>query len=316
VGFYVLGLSGPETAIMPPVPGVYFANFLIHYSGSAIQDPRPPTLAGSVVGPAKLVTFQVGGNVVTGMRAEAPVDYPTVLWAPTTDLVGGTVAVGAAFPFGHVKVKVNSVIVSANRGEFTGSLSDSAFVIGDPVGVGQIGWKWGDFHLQAQSLVNVPVGQYRNGALANLAFHRWGGDLSVAGTWHDDQSGWDVSSRVGVTFNGENPSTRYRTGTESHYEASVEKQLTPAFSLGAQSYYFDQLTGDSGLGNLVGPFKGRVLGIGGTAAYKFDIGKTPAILRFQGFHEFNAVNRLKGTMLFLDFYVPLSMKLPKGASGQ
>lgn len=296
---YVLGSSGPEAAIMPPLKGIYFQNQFYDYDGSA-SGSRP---------------FEFGGNVVAGVHAQYPIDFPIVLWVPSTDLVGGTLAVGGILPFGGPQVHVDAIIAGPRGRQFSASHNDSAVVIGDPVGTVALGWKQGNFHEQISTLVNFPIGQYRVGRLANLAFHRWAEDVSFATTWHDDKSGWDASGKVGVTFNGENGSTDYVTGTESHYEASLEKAVTKIFSVSLQAYRFDQLSADSGPGDRIGPFKGEVSGFGGAAAWKFNIGDKPATLRLRGFQETEAVNRLTGTALFLDLSFPLKMKMPAAPPG-
>ena len=170
--------------------------------------------------------------------------------------------------------------------------------------------------MSATGTVNFPAGEYREGELANLAFHRWIGDTSAAITWHDPKSGWDLSAKTGFTFNGTNPATQYTSGTEFHIEGSVEKTLSKQFSIAGQVYYFDQVTGDSGAGDKVGSFKGQVVGIGGTAAYSFVLGHTPMTLRGRIMTEFDAVNRIEGTSYWLDLAFPLVMKMPVGAPHQ
>ena len=298
VSFYLLGSGGPGAAIMPPDKGVYFDNTMFYYNGTASRNQD----------------FEDSGNVVAGETLNVGINYGSVTWQPTTNLLGGTLAVGAILPIGEPSVTVSEVLTGPLGRQLSRSRSDSAFLVGDPMGKVALGWKQGDFHLQAVSLVNVPIGQYRDGELANLSFHRWAGDFSLAGTWRNDRSGWDVSAKAGVTVNGENGFTDYLTGTESHYEASVEKTITPAFALGVQSYYFFQVTGDLGSGNRVGHFEGRVGAVGGTAAYSFEMGKIPASLRLQVFHEFDAVNRLEGTSAFLKLSFPLSVNRPTAPS--
>jgi hypothetical protein len=292
--FYLLGSGGPEAAIMPPLQGVFFNDQVYYYDGSA---------SGSK-------DFVVGGRIVAGLNAKVAANFATVLWVPTTHFLGGTLALGGALPVGDPMVNVSAVITGPGGKPISLSASDSAFVVGDPVATAALGWKTGNLHIQLSTLINIPIGEYRERQLANLAFHRWAGDESLALTWHDDKSGWDVSGKAGFTFNGTNNVTQYTTGTEFHVEGSVEKRLSPRWSLGAQTYYFDQVTGDSGPGAKLGPFEGRVAGVGGTAAYKFMLGKMPATLKLAGFSEFDATNRLQGYSLWLSLSVPLSLKLP------
>ena len=296
---YLLGSGGPGVALMPPIQGVFFANTAYYYDGKG--------------GGGR--NFLVGGNLVAGLKAKIVADFATALWVPTTDLAGGTFAVGAVLPVGDPKVNVSAVITGPLGNSFNFGRSDSQTVMGDPLVTAMWGWKSGDLHIQASTFVNIPIGQYRHDKLANLAFHRWAGDVSLAGTWRNETSGWDVSGKAGFTFNGENHYTDYNTGTEFHLEGSVEKILSPAFSLGVQGYYFNQVSGDSGSGARLGSFEGEVTGVGATGAYNFKIAdKIPASLRLRAFHEFNATNRLEGDSVFLDFTMPLHVKLPPGAA--
>ncbi len=294
---YLLGSGGPGAAVMPPVKGVFLDNEVYYYDGSAHGSKQ----------------FVVGGNVVAGLNATILADFATVLWVPTTNLLGGTLAVGGALPFGQPDVTVSAVVTGPLGGQIGVSRSDDAFVIGDPIATAALGWGTGKTHVQLSTMLNIPIGDYRDGELANLAFHRWAGDVSLAGTWRDEQAGWDVSGKAGFTFNGENEDTDYKSGTEFHAEGSVEKLITPKFSAGVLAYYFEQVSGDSGEGAVLGSFKGRVTGVGGTAAYNFMLGKAPATLRFRAIHEFDAKNRLEGDSFWLGLSMPLAVQMPAGA---
>lgn len=287
---HLLGSGGPGAAILPPIEGVFFANTLYHYDGKA---------GGSR-------QFLVGGNLVAGLKANINADFATVLWTPTTDLAGGTLALGAALPVGVPAVDVSAILTGPRGRPVSIAAREDKLIVGDPLLTAMLGWKRGDVHVQAAGLLNIPIGDYRAGHLSNLAFHRWAFDTSVAVTWRDEASGWDVSGKTGLTFNGKNDFTDYETGAEWHVEASVEKIFSPAFSAGVQAYYFDQLSGDSGAGATLGPFKGQVTGIGATAAYNFKLaGKIPATLRLHAMTEMNAKNRLEGNSVFLDLTMPL-----------
>jgi hypothetical protein len=294
---YLLGSGGPGAAILPPIQGVFFENTLYDYSGSAE--------AGR--------NFQVGGNVVAGLQASIPADFLEAEWVPTTHFLEGTLAVGGALPIGGPSVDVDAILSGPLGRPITVARHDSAVVVGDPLLTGALGWQASNLHLEFGALVNVPVGNYRDGALANLAFHRWAGDTSFAATWRDAKSGWDATAKAGFTFNGTNNSTQYTTGTEFHLEGSVEKILSKHWEIGLQAYLFQQVSGDSGSGDRVGSFEGHVIGVGGQAAYSFMFGKAPITLRLHGMSEFDATNRLQGRSIWLDFVMPLWVKLPKAA---
>jgi hypothetical protein len=293
--FYLLGVGGPEAGIAPPLQGVYYDNTFYYYDGSA---------SGSK-------EFQLGGQVVADVHAKIAADFNTLLWVPSTHFLGGTPQIGAVVPFGSVQVNASAILTGPLGNPFDVSRSDSTFVVGDPVATVGEGWKLSDkAFVNLVETVNVPVGQYNEGALANLSFHRWAGDTSLAGSWHDAKAGWDLSAKAGITFNGSNHYTQYTTGTEFHIEGSIEKQVSKQLAIAAQVYYFDQLTGDSGTGDKLGPFKGQVTGVGGTAAYTFMAGRIPVKLRGRVMTEFDATNRLTGTSGWLDVTMPLWVKLP------
>lgn len=289
VGFYLLGSKGPMAGIVPP-PGAYIQNDVYFYSGSA--------------GASR--DFPVAGQVVANIDAEAYINVTTGVWSTPWQVFGGNVALMGILPIGGQDV---SAAASGPVG-LGASVGDDVFTIGDPVVGAQIGWHSGNFHWNVGTLVNVPIGDYQKGEIANVAFNRWGADLSAALTWLDPETGIDLSGAAGFTFNGENPDTDYRTGTEFHAEWAVSKNFTPAFSAGLVGYYYQQVTGDSGDGANLGDFKGRVAAIGATAAYNFQVGATPVSFRGKVYREFAAQNRLEGTAGFL------TLSFPLGGGGQ
>jgi len=297
VSFYLLGSGGPEVAIMPPVSGVFLTNTAYYYHGKAEGDRQ----------------FTLGGNVVAGLKGTIAADFPTVLWVPSTKVFSGTLALGGALPFGQPWVKVSTVLTGPRGRQISLSKGDTNFIVGDPVLVAALGWQSGRTHLQLSNMLNVPIGEYRKDELANLAFHRWANDVAGAVSWHDKESGWDLSAKAGFTFNGENHFTDYKTGTEWHLEGSIEKALNPQWSLGAQAYHFDQMSGDSGPGAVLGAFKGRVTGVGGQVGYNMKLGRIPISLRLHGVTEFGVQNRLEGHAIWFDLSMPLMVNLPPGA---
>ena len=294
---YLLGSGGPGTAIMPPLQGVFLQNIFYDYSGSVTAEK----------------SFELGGHVVAGVDGSVAADFPIFAWVPTTHFLGGTASLSATLPFGASTADVGAILTGPGGRQIAVSRRDSTFVAGDPLILPEIGWKTGDLHLQLSTFVNIPIGNYRDGALANLAFHRWAGDTSFAATWRDEKSGWDVSAKAGLTFNGANNVTQYTTGTEFHLEGSVEKIFWGKLEIGPQAFYFQQVSGDSGPGARLGPFEGRDVGVGGQAAYTVMIGKAPVTLRLHGISEFDVKNRLAGRSVFFDLVMPLWVNLPKAA---
>jgi len=283
----------------PPVRGLFFDNTFYYYDARAGANRQ----------------FTLGGNVVADLHARIAADFMTVLWVPSNHFLGGTLAVGAALPVGRPDIDVGVVLTGPLGNQVAVSRHDAASMVADPVLTASLGWHVGGVAVAASTTVNVPVGTYREGQLANLSFHRWVADFSLAASWHRPDRHLDVSAKVGVTANGTNDFTDYKTGTEFHAEASIEYIASPAFSIGAQVYHFQQVTGDSGAGATLGPFEGRISGVGLTAAYNFEVGHTPLTLRGRVFTEFGAENRAEGTAAMLSLTLPLHMQLPPGAGG-
>jgi hypothetical protein len=291
---YLLGSGAPNAAVLPPLQGLYLDNSIYIYDGH--------------VGGEK--NFILNGKVVADVDGTIAADFMTLLWVPSTNLAGGTLAVGAALPFGAVAVDARAVVTGPLGRSLDVSKHDSTLVVGDPIATASLGWKFGQMHATASTMVNVPVGNYNEGALADLAFHRWAIDASLAGSWNDEAAGWDISGKAGVTFNGRNHATDYDSGNDLHLELSAERTFTRQFAAGLFGYQFVQISGDSGPGAKLGPFKGQVTGLGGTMAYNTVMGRSPATFRLRVAQEFWNENRLKGTAVMVSFSLPLSVKMP------
>jgi hypothetical protein len=298
---YLLGAGGPGAAELPPVKGIFFDNTTYYLSGNAGGGRE----------------FVIGGAVVAGLKVNLPANFTTLLWVPSTDFLGATVGLAAILPIGRPDVNVDATLTGPRGNTISLSAEDRKFIVGDPVTSATLSWPIAkNTKLAFATTLNIPVGHYREGELANLAFHRGVVDNSLAITWRDPKAGWDLSGKLGITFNGTNHFTHYDSGNELHVEASVERIFSPKFSAGLQMYHLQQLTDDSGSGARLGAFKGRTTGVGPTAAVNFTLGKTQVTARVRVFQEFAVENRPKSTTAFLSLTVPLKMWLPPATPAQ
>ncbi|MBX5164922.1 MULTISPECIES: transporter [unclassified Rhizobium] len=297
-GFYLLGSKGPAAAITPP-PGVYFQSDFYYYSGD---------LGGGTALPT-------GGRLAVGVEGQAAIEIPTVIWILPEDIAGGHLGLSATLPLGWKNADADVTLAGPRGGSATGSVSDDVFTIGDPLVSAFLGWEQGNFHWQVGTMINIPIGDYQDGEISNIAFHHWGADVFAAATWLDPTTGFDLSGVIGMTFNAENPATDYRTGNEFHFEWAAVQHFSPEFDAGLVGYYYDQVTGDSGDG-APGPFKGRVAAIGATIGWTFKAGEVPVSTRLKYFHEFAAENRAEGDAVFLTIAVPLSITKPTTIAAQ
>jgi hypothetical protein len=126
-------------------------------------------------------------------------------------------------------------------------------------------------------------------------------------TWLDPAIGWDLSLALGATFNQTNTATDYTSGDEFHLEWAATKYITKQFTVGLLGYYYQQFTGDSGLGARLGNFMGRVASIGGSIGYTFEAGQLPISTRLRVYREFAAENRAEGTVGVFTVSLPLGL---------
>jgi hypothetical protein len=66
------------------------------------------------------------------------------------------------------------------------------------------------------------------------------------------------------------------------------------FKLGVAGFVYRQLTGDSGTGAVLGPYEGRVYGIGPHLVATVPNGNYPIIFNLRYYQEFSAINRFQG----------------------
>jgi hypothetical protein len=282
--FYILGSKTTMSGYLPP-PGAY--GFLSNYVYSGSAD----------------IEFEAGGVTVSGgIDADAYIAMPTGLWVLHEDILGGNLAFSLTAPFAGKKMEAGAFI-SPTGTQLNAKRDNWAF--GDPVFGTTLGWHDGKLHYTLGALVNIPVGQWELGNPVNIGFNRWVVDGTAAMTYLDPTTGLELSGAAGITFNFENPDTNYDSGTEIHGEAAAMLHLSHTFSIGLNGYAYKQITGDSGSGAVLGPFKGQVFAVGPALDYTFKIGQLPVATNLRYFYEFGVDNRLKGHAGLLNFAVPL-----------
>ena len=287
-GIYLLGLNTSMAGALPP-PGVYFTSASYFYHGTA----------------GNSVTLPEGGRLVSNIDAQMALEMPIGMWVLPQEVLGGHVGLGVIAPFGYLDVSAKAEFTTPGGIPLAGGVGDSAFTFGDPVLMATLGWSKGTTFWRVYSLLNIPIGDYKKGRLSNIAFHRWAGDVGAAATWLDPATGIELSSTVGFTFNGENPSTNYTTGTEFHAEVAALKHMGQTFAFGLTAYHYQQITGDSGSGAVLGSFEGRTTGVGAIVTTNTLIGTTPLSINAHVMQEFGVKNRLTATVGFLTVAFPL-----------
>ncbi|MDV2983832.1 UNVERIFIED_CONTAM: transporter [Methylobacteriaceae bacterium AG10] len=301
VSLWIPGQSVPAGGILPP-QGVYFDSTTWFYNATFAR-------GGSTV---------LGGNVVANVRANTVADFVTGLWVTPVEILGGDLAVAVVVPFGEPTVRAGILIDGPLVNRALGrplalGARDATFNAGDPIVSTSLGWHSGNWNWKLSAAVSIPAGAYEPGQLSNVALNRVVGDFSAGASYVDAVSGIELSAVAGFAVNGENPSTRYVTGDEFHFDASVSKYLTKELSVGAIVSHYQQITGDSGPGARLGPFKGRVTAVGGTLGMTVPVGQIPVSARFKVLRDVEVENRFQGTTGYFEVSFPLWVAPPKAA---
>ena len=183
-------------------------------------------------------------------------------------------------------------------------MRDTANGIGDitlyPFMLGWTGLN-GDLKYDVRLGIYAPTGDYDKGKLANVGKNYWTFEPAVSLSYISSKIGLELSAFAGMDFNTKNHETDYRTGTQFHLDFTVAEHL-PLFGgiigVGANGFYYQQITGDSGSGARLGDFKGRTLGIGPVLSYVTKIWKKDLVAEVKWLPEIDVKKRLKGDYIW------------------
>lgn len=272
IGTYGLGTSAFSAGVTPP-PGTYVSTVASYYHAD---------IGGTV-------PFQ-GIILNAGLKIDFFTSALAALYVPDRKVLGGNFGLSVTVPVGHVQFAANVGI-----GPLSASREVDGWGLGDIVPRMQLGWQNGDLAYTVWLQAVTPTGRYEKGFSPIIGLNRPGIDSGLAVTWTDKT--WtklQFNGAAGFTFNFENQATDYKTGNEFHFEWAIGREFGNGLILGVAGYDYRQLTGDSGAGAVVGPFKSRVDAIGPALNYTTMVGKTPVIFDLRHYEEFNAKARFEG----------------------
>lgn len=243
-----------------------------------------------------------GGEVALGLNSRLPLLLVQPTYAPEQKLLGGQAAIGLGFGYGRNSVNADA-LVSPSGNAFGAADASSGFT--DLYPVASLAWNLGVHNWMTYLTGDIPVGDYDSQRLANIGLGHAAIDAGGGYTYLDQQSGRELSVVLGLTYNWENQDTQYQNGIDSHLDWAASQFLSAHWQVGVAGYLYYQLTGDSGAGARLGPFKSRVAAVGPEIGYVFSIGGLPAYANLRGYWEFEARNRLEGYAVFLNLALPL-----------
>jgi hypothetical protein len=274
------GSNATLVDLPPTAPGWFFKPMYVNYKGDASA--TIPTAAGIIANAnATVNTLVLGG----GYGFEQKV------------LGGATYSVAAFLPYSWVDISGNTAALGGKQ------IENKVDGIGDltivPV---LLGWKDGDLQYDFLLPIFAPTGSYQLGRLGNPGLNYWTFLPTGGVSYNNAKSGLNAAVHLGYAMNTENNATSYKSGDYLTVDASVQ-QILPLGSgfanVGAEAWYFEQVTCDSGSGATLGCFKGRTAGIGPVLGYIQPIGESKLLFELKWLPELETKNRLNGDYIWL-----------------
>jgi len=287
---YMPGTAASFIDAFPGKPGgLAVLNYFTYYDASAPVNRQLP----------------LGGLLTAGIDATVYADTLAAVYQTPWQTLGGGLAFGVAVPYVWMEVEGQAQRVGPD------GLPGPVFTARDTAnGIGDItlipfmlGWTniLPDFKLDARLSIYGPTGEYEQGRLANVGKNYWTFEPGVMASWLSSKIGTELDLFAGVDFNTENSDTDYQSGTSLHLDATVAQHLPllGGFAgVGANAFYYQQITGDSGSGARLGDFEGKTVGVGPVLSYVRPMGKTQLLVELKWLPELDVDKRMKGDFIW------------------
>jgi len=283
--FWVSGQFASLAAV-PPSPGWSVNLSAYGYDGSTGGSKQLP----------------IGRAITLGAKERTPSLSVEPGYASSQKLFGGQPFVGLGFGLGGNHVQADVTISGAATQV---SRSDTLYAGTDLYPFASLGWTRGNDNGMAYLTGDIPTGAYQASRLANIGIGHGAIDAGGSYTFYDAKSGAEFSATAGLTYNWENTHTNYKNGIDSHLDWAASRFVTANWELGVAAYVYYQLTGDSGSGAVLGPFKSRVAAVGPEIGYQFEVGRQQWYANLRAYWEFWARNRYEGNAIFATLNIPL-----------
>ena len=283
-GHYMPGANASFVDALPGKPGLAIANFFAYYNASANVS-------------------KLGGLVTAGIDATAYADTVIALYRTDMTLLGGYYVAGVAVPYVWMTVKGSAQLTGPGGGTVTRTVRDTANGFGDiTVYPFMLGWVTGDLKTDLRLGVYAPTGDYETNRLANVGRNYWTFEPAVSVSWFSSKFGTEITAFAGLDFSTRNDATDYQSGDVFHVDGTVAQHLPlgklGVIGLGANAFYYQQVTPDSGVGAKLGDFKGRTIGIGPVVSFITKVGKCDVVAEVKWLPELDVAKRIKGDIVW------------------
>ena len=282
IGHYMPGANASFIDELPGYPTFAAEDVFMYYGGNVSGSRQLP----------------VGGFTALGLNANSYADSLVAFYETPLQLFGGLYAAGLAVPY--VWVEAKATVITPNG--FT-TKRDTANGVGDIALLPfMLGWTNGpDWKYDVRLSIYAPSGEYSVGSLANVGLNYWTFSPEVTLAYFGSKNGFEATMFMGVDFNTINHATHYQSGDDFHIDGTVAEHLPllgGVVGLGANAFYYQQITGDSGPGAVLGSFYGETVGIGPVFSYIRKIGKANLAAEVKWLPEIDVKNRLQGNYVW------------------
>ncbi|MFN0067776.1 MAG: transporter, partial [Limisphaerales bacterium] len=246
-------------------------------------------------------TLPLGGLLAADVDATVYAGSAGVIYQTPWEVARGGLAFGLVAPY--VSLEVEGQAQRTNPDGTPGPVfaaRDTANGIGDITLIPfMLGWTnlLPDLKVDTRLSIYAPTGEFEAGRLANVGKNYWTFEPGVMASWVSSRIGTEVSLYTGVDFNTENGDTDYQSGTSLHLDATIAQHLPllgGIAGLGANGFYYTQITGDSGAGAKLGDFKGHTAGVGPVLSYARKMGRADLVAELKWLPELDTDKRLEG----------------------
>ena len=268
---YPVGVETVMPGLTPP-PGItMFEEFDTTYQ------------ANKLVGPN-------GQSLVPGFDLSVYVVAPKLVHNWGIHVLGGSLVSAAAIPLLNENVTVPGAI-----GHKTG-LGNAE------LGVAYVAYNSGSWHWWYGLDVLTPGLVYHKNDLVNIGQHYFSTVPVAAFTYMPHHGATEISSRLQYLVNYTNPDTYYRSGNEFTWEYAAMQNVTEKIAIGANGYYYQQVTDDLQNGVRFGDGnRGRDFAIG--PQVRCHVGHIALIAKYQ--RDTLVQNKAMGNAFWLELGVPL-----------
>ncbi|MFK5922655.1 MAG: transporter [Verrucomicrobiota bacterium] len=280
-GHYIPGGVASLIDLPPTKGGWVLETMYLHYDGDA----------------SAAKTLPVAGVLAGGLSATSDAVTVGSLYTFDQKFLGAHYSLGAFLPYVWMDVSANVTLTGRSR-----IRTDKADGIGDLLIIpAMMAWEINDWQINAMLPVYAPTGDYQVGRLANPGLNHWTFDPTVGGSYNNAKTGFNAALHTGFAFSTKNKDTNYRNGTIFHADTTVQ-QLLPLgkgfLGIGAEAFYYQQITGDSGSGARLGDNKASTVGLGPVLSYILPVGDNSLVAEVRWLTELETERRVKGDYIW------------------